>query len=144
MKKLSWDESLETRIFDVDIQHRNLFNILKILNDAIENGKSALVIKDIIDGIERYADDHIQKEERMLRKYNVLKEDHLNEHHNFRTNIKKFKEKYSTLKKDKVFSKEIYDYLYEWITGHIIKRDLDDIKYIREQIKDEILKNGKK
>jgi len=138
MDKLSWDESLETRISEIDIRHRNFFNILKILSDAISNGKSALVIKDIIEGIEKYANDHIQEEERILRKYNILKEDHLNEHHDFRNKIKEFKEKYSILKKDRVFSQEIHDYLYGWITGHIIKRDLDDIKSIRDQIKDEI------
>ena len=69
--QLLWNESLETGIIELDIQHRNLFNIFKILRDAIENKKSSLVIKYILEEVERYGAYHIDAEESILRKYHV-------------------------------------------------------------------------
>jgi hypothetical protein len=47
MKKCEWDESLETGISEIDIQHRILFNIAKILLDSLENNRE----DEVIDGI---------------------------------------------------------------------------------------------
>jgi len=134
MKKLLWDESLESGIVEIDIQHRNLFNIFKILDDAIENGKSSMVIKYIVDEIGRYGNYHIEAEEGILRKYNLFSDKHSAEHTNFKETVGKFREKYISTK-DKVLAKEISEYLYTWVTNHIMKTDKEELNLLKEEFK---------
>lgn len=134
MPNLLWDESLESGIVEIDIQHRNLFNIFKILDDAIENGKSSMVIKYIIDEICRYGSYHIEAEENILKKYNIFSDKHAFEHISFKETVGKFREKYISTK-DKVLAKEIYEYLYTWVTNHIMKTDKEELNLLKEEFK---------
>jgi hemerythrin-like metal-binding protein len=134
MTKLLWDESLETGIIEIDIQHRNLFNIFKVLDDSIDQGKSSMIIKYIIDEIVRYGDYHMKAEESILKKYNVFTETHEAEHLHFKNQVQKFKEKYINTK-DKVLAKEISEYLYTWVTNHIMKTDMEELDHLKEEFK---------
>lgn len=132
--QLLWNESLETGIIELDIQHRNLFNIFKILRDAIENKKSSLVIKYILEEVERYGAYHIDAEESILRKYHVLSEEHYRQHEDFKKIVGEFKEKYITTH-DQILAEEISVYLYNWVTNHIMKIDMEDIRLLNEEFK---------
>ena len=134
MTKLLWDESLETGIIEIDIQHRNLFNIFKVLDDSIDQGKSSMIIKYIIDEIVRYGDYHMKAEESILKKYNIFTETHEAEHLHFKNQVQKFKEKYINTK-DKVLAKEISEYLYTWVTNHIMKTDMEELRHLKEEFK---------
>jgi hemerythrin-like metal-binding protein len=134
MTKLLWDESLETGIIEIDIQHRNLFNIFKVLDDSIDQGKSSMIIKYIIDEIVRYGDYHMKAEESILKKYNIFTETHEAEHLHFKNQVQKFKEKYINTK-DKVLAKEISEYLYTWVTNHIMKTDMEELDHLKEEFK---------
>lgn len=134
MTKLLWDESLETGIIEIDIQHRNLFNIFKVLDDSIDQGKSSMIIKYIIDEIERYGSYHIIAEESILKKYNVFSKAHEAEHLHFKNQVQKFKEKYINTK-DKILAKEISEYLYTWVTNHIMKTDMEELDHLKEEFK---------
>ena len=134
MTKLLWDESLETGIIEIDIQHRNLFNIFKVLDDSIDQGKSSMIIKYIIDEIVRYGDYHMKAEESILKKYNIFTETHEAEHLHFKNQVQKFKEKYINTK-DKVLAKEISEYLYTWVTNHIMKTDMEELHHLKEEFK---------
>ena len=132
--QLLWNESLETGIVELDIQHRNLFNIFKILRDAIDNKKSSVVIKYIIEEVERYGQYHMDAEEAILRKYQVLSENHYREHESFKKIVGDFKEKYIHTP-DNVLAEEISKYLYNWVTNHIMKIDMKDIRLLNEEFK---------
>jgi hemerythrin-like metal-binding protein len=133
-KNLLWDESLETGIVEIDIQHRTLFNIFKILSDAIENKKSSMVIKYIIDEIERYGGYHIDAEEKILRKYNIIEDHHLHEHDSFKNIVGEFKEKYLSTR-DRVLAIEIHQYLYDWVTNHIMVADMESMNRLKQEFK---------
>ncbi len=113
MQNLAWDNSLESGIVEIDIQHRNLFNIFKVLKDAIENGKSSRVIKYIIDEIERYAEYHMSAERGIFSKY---------------------KEKYISTK-DRILAREICEYLYAHVTNHIMKTDMEELNLLKAEFK---------
>jgi len=134
MQKLEWNESLETGIVEIDIQHQTLFNIFRVLNDAIENGKSSMVIKYIIDEIVRYGQYHMAEEQRILSKYDLFSEEHNEKHDNFKMTVWKFKEKYASTK-DKVLAKEICEYLYTWVTDHIMKIDMEQFNLLKSEFK---------
>jgi hemerythrin len=134
MQKLEWNESLETGIVEIDIQHQNLFNIFKVLSDAIDNGKSSMVIKYIIDEIGRYGQYHMTAEEGILKKYNLFSEKHTREHEEFKITVGKFQEKYISTK-DKILAKEISEYLYVWVTNHIMKTDIEELGLLKDEFK---------
>ena len=134
MEKLYWNESLETGIVEIDIQHQTLFNIFKVLSDALENGKSSMVIKYIIDEIGRYGNYHIMEEERILRKYNLFSDKHAFEHQSFKETVEGFKNKYISTK-DKVLAKEILEYLYTWVTNHIMGTDMKELSLLKEEFR---------
>jgi hemerythrin len=134
MQNLEWNDSLESGIVEIDIQHRNLFNIFKVLQDAIKNGKSSMVIKYIIDEIERYGEYHMIAEKGILNKYNLFSQKHATEHEEFRNTVGGFKEKYVSTK-DKVLAQEICEYLYVWVTNHIMKTDKEEIDLLKAEFK---------
>lgn len=129
-----WDETFETGIIEVDIQHRNFFNIIKILNDSLAQKKSSMVIKYIIEEIERYGQYHTKSEEEILQKYNLFSEDHKIQHEIFKKGILQFKDKYISTK-DNVLAKEICDYLLSWIKNHILKIDKQDFSNLKQEFK---------
>jgi len=131
---LEWNDSLESGIIEIDIQHRNLFNIFKILKDSIENGKSSLIIRYIIEEVIRYGDYHMEAESEILKKYNIFSEKHEKEHTEFKKKVSGFKEKYVTTK-DKILAREICDYLYAYVTNHIMKIDKEELNLLKEEFK---------
>lgn len=134
MQNLEWNDSLETGIVEIDIQHQTLFNIFKVLNDAIENGKSSMVIKYIIDEIARYGNYHMEEEERILQKYNLFSDKHFQDHEEFKTTVGNFRDKYISTK-DKILAQEICQYLYTWVTGHIMKIDMEEFNQLKIEFK---------
>ena len=63
MKISEWNESLETGIVDIDIQHRSFFKLGKILLDAIDNNRESEVIEAILTELTRYTKYHTETEE---------------------------------------------------------------------------------
>ena len=132
--QVEWNESMETGIIEIDIQHRNLFNTLKILRDALEHNKSALIIKYIIEEIARYSQYHILAESEILRKYNLLDLKHEIEHRFFKIKIIGFKRRYVE-SESKELAYEICDYLHLWITMHIMVTDKDAMDALKKEFK---------
>jgi len=93
-----------------------------------------MIIKYIIDEIVRYGDYHMKAEESILKKYNIFTETHEAEHLHFKNQVQKFKEKYINTK-DKVLAKEISEYLYTWVTNHIMKTDMEELDHLKEEFK---------
>lgn len=132
--QIEWSESMETGIIEIDIQHRNLFNTLKILRDALERNRSALIIKYIIEEIARYSQYHILAETGILQKYNILDRTHEIEHRFFKIKIAGFKRKYVE-SESKELAYEICDYLHLWITMHIMITDKNSMGILKEKFK---------
>ena len=134
MEKLVWTDKFETGIIEIDIHHRNLFNIFNILQDAIINNKSSLVIKSIVEEVERYSKYHMAFEENILLKYSCLHPNHPTEHDHFKIVISDFIGQYGKTK-SKILALGIQEYLYEWIHKHILRIDMTDIKLLKEKLK---------
>jgi hemerythrin len=127
MERVEWDISLETGITDIDMQHRILFNIVKILIDALENNREAEIIDSILDELTRYTEYHAFTEE----KYHQGTDEELEEH---RRSHKDFIEKVIGMHKIyreigvRNFSVFILDFLTDWIKTHIMEMDMRDLK----------------
>lgn len=126
MKKCEWDQSLETGISEVDIQHRVLFNLAKILMDSLENDREDEVIDGVLDELTRYTIYHTVTESA----YHIGSEKDLKEHQEahegFIVKVQAFKKERKEMG-NKEFATFLADFVCHWIEDHIKGMDMRDL-----------------
>lgn len=124
---LIWKEAYETGNNEVDEQHKKLFEIgnqafILLKNPLIEDKYDKIV--DIIEELKAYTQYHFKSEEEYMMKIRYKGFfAHKLEHDDF---IKKFDEiDYSRIDQgQKQYILEILDFISNWITNHILEKDL--------------------
>jgi len=129
MKKIKWDESVKTGISDVDIQHRILFNISKILVDSLENNHENDIIDSILEEIIRYAKYHTEFETKYHVESIENKEEHRKAHEEFINNVENLK-KIKNNTNNREFAIFMNDFICDWIENHIKGMDMRDVKMV--------------
>jgi len=117
-----WDEKYSVGIQSIDTQHREIFEILEKLVDAMKKGLGNDVTNQIILNLERYAVIHFQKEEFFFKRFNFHGyAEHTSEHQDFKNKIISLK---SDLKSSKItLTFDLLNFLKEWIDHHILVVD---------------------
>ena len=93
MERIEWQESFELGIPEIDVQHRMLFNIVRILLDSIEQSRADEVIEEILEELGRYTHYHAETEERHFGEGENF-EEHKEVHQKFKDDIAGFKAMY--------------------------------------------------
>jgi len=114
-----WDDKYSVGIQSIDNQHKEIFEILNKLLEAMKLGHGSDVTTEIILELERYAVIHFQKEEFFFQRFNFHGSvEHITEHQNF---IKKVAVLKPDLKSGKLtLTFELLNFLKEWIDHHIL------------------------
>jgi hemerythrin len=130
-----WEEKYSTGIQSIDSQHKEIFNYLNSLLDAMKLGQADKVLFQIVLELEKYAIVHFQKEEFFFERFNYsAASEHIQEHRLFMQKVASLK---SDLKSGKmVISIELLNFLKDWIDNHILISD--------KAYSDCFLKNGLK
>ncbi|MFY9152399.1 MAG: bacteriohemerythrin [Prolixibacteraceae bacterium] len=117
-----WEEKFSVGIQSLDQQHRQLFELINKLLEAMKQGQAPAITLHIILELEKYAMIHFQKEEFFFQRFNYSgAAEHIHEHQLFTKKIKLLKE---DLKSGKiVISFELLNFLKNWIGHHI--QDVD-------------------
>lgn len=117
-----WDDKYSVGIQSIDNQHKEIFEILEKLIDAMKKGQASDVTTQIILNLERYAINHFKKEEYFFQRFNFQgSTEHINEHQNFTQKIVSLK---SDLKSGKItLTFDLLNFLKEWIDHHILVVD---------------------
>lgn len=126
MKKCEWDKSLETGISEIDIQHRVLFNIAKILIDSLENDREDEVLDGVVDELSRYARYHTATESA----YHVGPPENLKEHAEVHENLVVKVDGFKKLKKEvgnKKCAETLAEFVCHWIEHHVKGMDMRDL-----------------
>ena len=126
IKKCEWDETLETGISEIDIQHRVLFNISKILVDSLEKNREDEVIDGVLEELSRYTRYHTATEG----VYHVGPEENLLEHakthEDFIVKVDGFKSLRKTMT-NKEFVTFMAEFVCHWIEDHVKGMDMRDL-----------------
>lgn len=105
-------------IVEIDEQHKKLFELSEILNEATEINE----IKDILLFLEEYMQFHFNTEESMMRKYNYeLIEEHKKLHDDLKEKVTGYIELYFL--GNYSFIEELEEVVQEWIYEHILEED---------------------
>lgn len=126
MKRCEWEDSLETGISDIDIQHRTLFNIAKILMDSLENNREDEVIDGILKELSRYTRYHTVTEA----EYHIGPieniEEHARTHEAFIVKVNGFKKLRKTMD-NRDFAIFMHEFVCHWIEDHVKGMDMRDL-----------------
>ena len=118
MALMEWNDSLSVKVTEIDKQHQNLLNLINNLNDAMKEGKSKEVLKDIIEGLLEYSANHFTAEEKYFDQFHYPKGTaHKKEHTKFVTDIMEFKKGFDDGKL--TLSLDVMNFLKDWLSNHI-------------------------
>ena len=115
---MKWNDEYSIGIVEIDEQHKKLFELSEILNEATEINE----IKDILLFLEEYMQFHCNTEESMIRKYNYeLIEEHKKLHDDLKEKVTGYIELYFL--GNYSFIEELEEVVQEWIYEHILEED---------------------
>lgn len=116
-----WNENYETGYKSIDNQHKYLVDIINNLYNNILTSQN-FDIKNSIDKLISYANEHFEYEENLFEIYNYTEsKEHAIEHRSFVDKIMDFYEKAD--KADFKLPLEMMNYLRSWLIKHILYTD---------------------
>ena len=123
-----WSDSFAVGIPQIDAQHKQLFEIISDLHEAMKNRRSSLIMEQTLNKLVDYTVKHFGTEEALLRtrNYSELLQ-HKVIHEQFTARIKKFQEQHQA--GAALINIELMEMLQKWLVGHIQGTDM---KYVRE------------
>lgn len=127
--KLEWNSNYNIGIPSIDVQHQKLFKLLKNLASAFLLNKEKNIITNILFELEDYTKYHFKEEEDLfLTRKKKKNERHFEQHRDFERTLHNLKFDYVSV--DKPISLELITYLRDWLQGHILGVDQEDLNYI--------------
>lgn len=138
----SWSDKFLTNIDILDIEHKNLFNLLATLTTKLQLRKiDDEDIESSISILVHYSKNHLHHEELIMREYHIDYRHfskHIMEHSSFRYDIDRFKNNASSYDRRIIGQLEqIIRFITHWFTFHILSTDL----VMAEQLA--LIKSGK-
>lgn len=129
---IPWKEEYDTGLEEIDLQHKQLVNILNKLFDAMAVGKGKQILESILNDLTIYTVKHFSAEERFMVVYAYPGiSDHKTEHEALVDEVKKFKSDYTN--GNTKITVGIANYLKEWLLNHILGSDKQLVNYLKEK-----------
>ena len=121
---LTWAPSLATGIRQIDLQHRELIDLVAEFELAHEAGDTARIVEDILQRLTAYALFHFATEETLMRAMpgcHLHGTAHVREHNIFGEKMAALRELSRAERHAETTA--LLDYLKQWLTNHILKTD---------------------
>ena len=121
---ISWNDGLNIGIKSIDDDHKSLLDIINEFSDAIDKDVSHEEFEKIFDKLNTYVNEHLHREEVLIKKSAYKDFDtHKNQHQSFANKIPEIRNKFFSTNNyfDK---KDIVAFLINWLINHIINEDM--------------------
>ena len=128
MPTISWSDKFSIGVEMIDEQHKNLFRLVNDLNSNITGGSSKQALSSALDALIDYTKYHFKEEEDYM--FNVeypRLEQHKIAHDNLTQQVLDFEQALSEGKGD---VSKFLEFLYDWLTKHIMDQDKKIGKYM--------------
>lgn len=130
-----WDESLILGFEEIDNQHKSIFDHFEKLSDAVQQGKSNEVIRELSDFLFDYARMHFATEDEIMVVYGYPKLDvQRHEHGEFSRDSIERKNRIEQEGATREVAIEAMGKLLRWIVRHIKQHDREMVAYVKECI----------
>lgn len=122
MPLFHWSEKYQLKIYSIDNQHLQLFQIMNYLHESIASEKGMSEINQLVTELLKYTINHLQFEEGLLAEYAYPELiNHKNEHASFTEKIVKYD---IELKMNgKIDAVELLAFMIDWLQNHILETD---------------------
>jgi hemerythrin-like metal-binding protein len=118
----TWNESYSVKVQSCDMQHKQLFEIINRLADAMRMGKGDVVVTTTIGELLRYTRTHFSEEEKLLQRANYpALAAHQALHRHFVSEIESLDE--GIRQGRRANSVQVLNMLRDWLIDHIQKTD---------------------
>lgn len=121
---IGWDDKFTTGVEIVDNQHRGLIRILDELYKRIGEGRGDAALQGIFEELQRYADNHFDTEERLLKKHGVASHhqaEHVIRHVAYRRRIEDLKARHEG--GERLIPIQALAFVCNWWLDHILGCD---------------------
>ena len=123
MKNIIWDETLSVDGGEIDEQHRLLVDLFNLLSRSVLEGAAVDYIDAVLHELVSCTVWHFSHEERLMLESNYDDFDaHRAEHNELIDSVKALQDRFHQEKK--LLTQEDIEYLEDWLTGHILGRDM--------------------
>ena len=123
MKNITWDGSLSVDGGEIDEQHKMLVDLFNLLSRSVSDGDGADYVEAVLEELISGTIWHFRHEERLMleSKYDDL-DAHRAEHNELINGVKALQVNFHKAKK--LLTEKDIAYLEDWLTGHILGRDM--------------------
>ena len=121
---ISWSPSLSIGNVLIDAQHKELFNQVNNLLDAMSKGKGKQEVEKVVDFLGEYVIDHFKAEEELMQKYHYpAYTSHKIQHTQLVTTYTSIKLKVNQDGVSPAMTLQVQRQLGDWLVNHIGKQD---------------------
>ncbi|MFZ5434209.1 MAG: bacteriohemerythrin [Calditrichota bacterium] len=121
---LVWRQELSTGLDWQDEQHKQLFEHISVLQDAMQSNKANDVIHEQIEFLEQYYQNHFRDEENyMLEHHSPHYAEHKKLHDKFVENYQQLKHLYSRQGPSTIVVMHLQRMLHDWLIQHVMSAD---------------------
>ncbi len=135
--KIKWDKSFETGIKLMDEEHFSIVVEYNVLNDLRTLYDRDVYYSVLVGFLEKYIRVHFKHEEdlqkEMLYPYS---EAHKKIHKDFKDEINKYIDNYYEYNMHELDLEKLNEYIYTWLSNHILTTDMEFAECIKKQIRD--------
>ena len=131
MKMFKWSDAYLTRIKVIDEDHKNLYEMFKLLHNAYATQKDPVKVKNIVERLQVYVHQHFEREERLMEGANYPQYDkHVEIHRKYQDEIESLA-MLMEAEPENIHLGKIVLYLSAWLDSHIRKVDMHYAKFMR-------------
>lgn len=131
MSIANWNSRFETGIEPIDSQHRSLFEAVNQLGDAFRTGTVSQQVRESMDFLVNYTEEHFHDEERLMRDWNypgVMA--HEAEHARLIDQVQQLQAK---LAAGHPVTIDIAVFLADWLKRHINESDMAYVAFLKSR-----------
>ena len=133
VKKIAWKDSYRLGHEQVDMQHKEIFEIVYILNNACVDGSGKAKLQETLRFLETYTIQHFYYEEELQLRYSFPEYDnHKKMHGAFAKTVDEVKSIFSENGSSVELSRRLNESLLSWLIHHIQREDTKIGKHIAE------------
>ena len=132
MDLFTWTDDFSVNIAEIDKQHKKLIEIINNLFNAMLEGSAQEIINKTVDELINYADYHFSTEENYFDRHNYPGfHNHQIQHSFYKDEILQFKKE--LLNGKSTVPMEVFNFLKDWLTEHIMNSDKNYSKYLNSK-----------
>lgn len=130
MDLIKWRDSYGTGVLSMDNQHRKIIDLINELYKKIRKEESYSSVEDVLAEMMKYAEEHLQAEEKLLKTNDFPDNDeHMSKHQSYRQRLTALM---AESKNDPDAAvKSTYAFLRQWWMGHIVEEDKKYGEYLK-------------